>query len=134
MTEIFFITQIDRLKRRFGEKHFDIEFTKLAAIEVRSMSEMGLQRAVDVWIGSRPNHKAPLLSEFREARLNEERFTLERNARGAIQAIDAPASRGLKNILEEQYGNVTSVVEAIEYVKLKKQIEKANGGPPDETA
>ncbi len=126
MTQIFFLSQIDRLKRRFGEKHFDIEFIKLVGQEVNSMSDMGLQRFVDVMIGSRTHNKPPLLSEFREARLNEEKQRLSRDGQKWVEEISRPArQKGLKKILKELYG-VSSVKEAIEYERLQKGLREAN--------
>lgn len=129
MTEHFFISQISRLRRRFGDKNFDPEFVKLAAIEVKSMSEMGFQRAVDIWIGSRTSHKPPLLSEFREARLNEEKLKLD-GPKGARE-FSVPATLiSFKNILKEQFGNVATAMEAVELLTLKKRIkDEEDKGP-----
>lgn len=128
MTEIFFVSQIERLKRRFGEKHFDIEFIKLVSHEARAMSDTGFQRAVDIWIGSRTHLKPPLLSEFREAKLNEERIRLENTIRGANTVLSHPAKQeGLKRILKEQYAGVSSVTEAVDLIKLRKNLSEAEG-------
>lgn len=126
MTEVFFVTQIDRLKRRFGEKHFDVEFMKLASFEVAKMSEMGFRRAVDVWIGSRSHNKPPLLSEFREAKLNEDKQKLSSDANYANEVFNSGWHSGLNKILREQYGNVTSVNEAVELVRLKTILKENN--------
>lgn len=129
MTEIFFLSQIDRLKRRFGEKHFDIEFIKLVGREVKTMSDEGLQRFVDVMIGSRTHHKPPLLTDFMEARLNEEKLSLSRitnEAKNTVKDTD-----GLKQILKEQYGNVTNITEAVAFVKLQKRLREADGKAKD---
>ncbi len=126
MTQEFFLRQIDRLKRRFGDKNFDVEFIRLVSQEVKTLSELGFQRAVDIWIGSRSPHKPPLLSEFREARLNEEKTRLERDANQVTQSFNSPArDGGLKKVLKEQFGNVSSVKEAVELIRLKKRLADA---------
>lgn len=127
MTEIFYITQIDRLKRRFGDKNFDAEFIKLAGFEAKLMSDTWFQKTVDTWIGSRAPNKPPLLSEFKEARLSEERIRLNNMTRDAGQVLSHPAkAEGLKKILKEQFGNAQSVMDAVELLRLKKELKNEN--------
>ncbi len=127
MTEIYFISQIDRLKRRFGDKNFDPEFIRLASFDAHKMSDSWFQRAVDVWIGSRPVSKPPLIADFKEAMLKEEKFRLDNIARDANKAIERPANGdGLKKILKDQFGGTNSVKDAIEYIKLQNRLLEAD--------
>ncbi len=120
--------QIERLKRRFGEKNFDAEFIKLIANEVRYMADYDFIKFCDVLIGSRTPNKPPLLSDFREARLAYEKYHLDRITSDSAKILEHPAKGdGLKKILKEQYGNVSNITEAIEYKRLQDQIAKANG-------
>lgn len=126
VTEIYYLSQIERLKRRFGERHFDPEFIKLVALEAHQMSDLGFQRTVDVMIGSRTANKPPLLSDFREARRNEEKHQFDNMTRAAAQVLSLPAKTdGLKKILKEQYGNAESVNDAIDLVKFRKRMEES---------
>lgn len=124
MTEMYFISQIDRLKRRFGERHFDPEFVKLCALESHTMSDLALQRAVDVWIGNRSHNKPPLLSDFREVRLSEEKLRMNRDINHATSVIKQ-GSGGLKSVLKDQFDNVGSAWEGVELLKFKTKLKKA---------
>lgn len=127
MTEIFFLSQIDRLKRRFGEKHFDMEFVKLASFEAHKMSDEWFQRAVDAWVGSRSVSKPPLIAEFKEAKLKEEKYRLDNITKEAARSLDLPAQNdSLKKILKDQFGGTTSVKEAIEWIQLQNRLREAD--------
>ncbi len=120
--------QLERLKRRFGAKNFDPEFIKLIANEVRSMADYDFVKFCDVMIGTRPPNKPPLIADFREARIRSEKIKFDFMTSSLAKTLAEPAKQeGLKKILREQYGNVSSVNEAIEYKRLKNQLAKANG-------
>lgn len=124
MTQTFFVTQMERLKRRFGEKHFDAEFVRLASNEVGKMSERAFERTVDIWIGNRKIHDPPLMALFIEARCAEEKSNLAHSARGALHVVNGPAQfGGLKALLKEQFENCTSVNDAVDFVRLKNRIK-----------
>lgn len=135
MTEAFFKDQVRRLRTRFGDKAFDTEFVLLVWREVRDMSEAGFARAVEIMIGSRTPLKSPLLSDFREARLNEEKLKLQNDLRGAAQILNRKAPeemrRHLNSVLGREYGATDSVVDALEIARLRKLRE---GGKPDGAA
>jgi len=119
--------QLERLKRRFGEKNFDHEFIKLVANEVRSMADYDFVKFCDVLIGTRPPNKPPLISDFREARIRSEKIKFDFMTSSLAKTLADPAKHeGLKKVLKEQYGNVTSVNEAIEYKRLQDQLKKAD--------
>ncbi|MGE0525862.1 MAG: hypothetical protein AB7G93_09670 [Bdellovibrionales bacterium] len=131
MTPEFFKQQWDRLKVRFGDRAMDDEFGRLALAEVRDMSEDAFKRAVDVWIGSRPHNKPPLLSEFREARLAREKRKLEHEASGAAQTLrKAPEEmkQHMRKILSQEYGGVDSVTDAFEIARIRR-LSSGDGEP-----
>lgn len=123
MTLPFFETQTRRLITRFSNKAFDQEFLQLVWREVCDMSEAGFGRYVDVLIGSRTHLKPPLLSEFREARLNEQKLKLQNDIRGAGQFLERKAPAAMKEhvrkVLSSEFGAVNSVKDAFEVARLK---------------
>ena len=123
--------QLERLKRRFGEKNFDPEFIKLVANEVRTMTDYDFIRCCDVWIGTRNPNKPPLIADFREARIAADKAAFTRVVSDGTKILDHPATGdGLKKILKEQFGNVLNVTDAIEWKRMQNQIDKANGKDP----
>ncbi len=118
--------QLERLKRRFGDKNFDAEFIKLVANEVRIMTDYDFIKFCDVMIGTRSPNKPPLISDFREARIAAEKASFTRMVSDGAKILDHPAKGdGLKKVLKEQFGNVSSVTDAIEWKRLQDQIAKA---------
>lgn len=129
MNQEFFKVQWDRLVSRFGDRAMDQELMRLVAIEVGTMSQEAFRHSVDTWIGHRPHTKPPLLAEFREARLAEEKARLSRVARGAVDAMNHPAARdGLKKVLALKYPGCNSLMDAVKVQILRNQIERANRG------
>jgi hypothetical protein len=125
VTQAFFKTQMVRLQTRFTAKAFDSEFVALIWREVHDMSESGFQRFCDVMIGSRTAHKPPLLSEFREARINERKLKFENDVRGAAQSLKrAPEEmrRHMRAILSKEFGGVESVGDALEIAQLRRRL------------
>lgn len=126
MTEQFFKSQMTRLQTRFGAKAIDAEFVMLVWREVRDMSETGFQRACDVWIGSRTHHKPPLLSEFREARIAEDKLRLHNDTQGAVSMLKRKAPRemqeSLRKALAKDFGGVESVADALEIARLNHRM------------
>lgn len=128
MNPAFFQAQIQRLITRFGQKAFDPEFCKLIWREAHDMSEQGFMRYCDVLIGSRSANKPPLLSEFREARLKEQKLKFDNDVRGATQFLKRQAPeemrKHLRAVLSREYGAVESVSEALEVARIRR----ATGG------
>lgn len=120
MTQEEFKEQIKRLQVRFGAHHFDIEFCKLAFAEVGEMPAKAFKWAVETWLGHRPAHQPPLLAEFREARLAEEKAQLKRETEGARKSwIGKQSYKGLQQVLVRDYPGAKTVCEAIEIAKKK---------------
>ncbi len=118
--------QLERLKRRFGDKNFDPEFIKLVANEVRIMTDYDFIKFCDVMIGTRSPNKPPLISDFREARIAAEKASFNRMVSDGAKIFDHPAKGdGLKKVLKELFGNSSSVTDAIEWKRLQDQIAKA---------
>lgn len=125
MNNPFFVEQVNRLRTRFGENAFDKEFTKLVANEVGTMSEYGFKRACDIWIGSRSRGKAPLLSEFREARLAEEKIKLDNATYLAANILTKPQKfGGLKLYLEKEFPGCKTLAQAVEVRRLQIRLAK----------
>jgi hypothetical protein len=132
MTEAQFKNQIQRLRVRFGDKNFDAEFIQLIWREVYDMSEQAFVRTVDVFIGTRPTTKPPLLTEFKEARLKEQKQKFEQDLRGATQFLDRKAPEEmkakLKLVLKGEFGGVENVKEALAVAKYKLNPEQDPDG------
>lgn len=121
--------QFDRLRARFGDKAFDKEFIALAMREVSTMHPHDFTRFVDVMIGSRPHSKPPLLSEFREARLQAEKMKHQQELRQAVETFNHPAkSDGLRRFLAMNYPGAKTLWEAVQIQVLRNQVERANRG------
>lgn len=138
MTDLFFKHQVQRLRTRFGDRNFDNEFVQLVWREVYDMSEQAFIKTVDVFIGSRPTTKPPLLTDFRDARLAEQKRRFEEDLRGATQMLRRRAPeemrKHLRVILSKDFGGVESVVDALEVAKHRRQVAKADGKDPDGAA
>lgn len=123
MTQAFFLQQVKRLQVRFGERALDAEFVQLIWREVHEMSEHAFQRFCDVMIGSRSHNKPPLLSEFREARMQEQKLRFENDVRGASQSLErkAPAEmrEHLGKVLSAEFGKVDGVGDALAIARLR---------------
>ena len=134
MTEQFFANQWQRLVTRFGERSMDAEFMRLCANEVHDMSEAAFARFCDVLIGSRTANKPPLLSEFREARLAENKRRFDNEVRGAANAMFGPSGTPQERkahvlkVLSKEFGSVSSIAEALEVARLRLRLEGANNG------
>lgn len=119
------MNQINRLKSRFGEKAFDDEFVKLATKELMNMVDTNVIRSVDVWIGSRAHNRPPLLTDFREARIAENKAKFENDLRGATNFLErrAPGEMraNLRTVLSKEFGQVDSIGEALEIARLRFQ-------------
>lgn len=133
MNPILFQAQMQRLITRFGVKAFDPEFSKLIWREVHDMSEPGFVRFCDVLIGSRTAHKPPLLSEFREARMNEEKLKFQNDLAGATQTLRkrAPAEMRahLRSVLTKEFGaGIETISDALELAQLRQRTEGPKEG------
>jgi len=124
MTKTFFDKQIERLKVRFGPKHFDAEFQKLASEEVSKMSDDRFAWVVSTWIGSRKPTDPPRIAEFKEARLAEEKSKKQTTLERAARVFEARNGRSPLEILEPHVGKVESVMEAIEVRRLQIMRER----------
>jgi phosphoenolpyruvate carboxylase len=129
MTPHEFFEQWQRLKNKFG-KAMDDELKQLVSLEMKDMSYAGFKRAVDVFIGSRTPNKPPLLSEFREARLLEERQRLRNETAAAARSLYKHPGN-IREVLKPVFGGVSSVKEALEIAKHKRLIARQNGDDPD---
>lgn len=125
MTQEFFQDQVKRLKMRFGEKAFDSEIVQLIGREVISMTREDFMRVVDVMIGQRAANKPPLVSDFREARLAQEKYKFNR----VVQEAVSPSNwqNGLQAVLDRDYPGCKTLSEAVELQKLRNQIARAKG-------
>lgn len=134
MKNDFFKTHITRLQVRFGNRAIDNEFIQLAWREVHDMSEAWFARTVDTWIGSRSHNKPPLLSEFREARIAEEKLKFENDLRGATGFLERRAPeemrKHLRAILIKEFGGVEGIQDALEVARLKQKVRQSNSDDP----
>lgn len=122
MTQLFYVEQIDRLRRRFGAKAFDVEIVKILGREVSSLPEDFFKRSIDTWIASRKTSNPPMLAEFRECRLAFEKGIFKEEVRQATKSYE----QGRAAALQKEF-NVGTVEEAYELAKLKIRLGGANG-------
>ena len=138
MSPEFFNTQWQRLVNHFGDRAMNPEFRLLAAREVRDMPESEFQRTVDVWIGSRPHTKPPLIPDFRDARLAVQKRRFEEDVRGASNFLKKRAPeemrKHLRAILSKEFGAVESVSEALEVARLRYKVAQADNDDGPEAA
>lgn len=128
MTPQTFSVQVQRMQGRFGEKALGKEFIDLIWRECMTMSDGAFIRLADVFIGSRPHHKPPLLAEFREARLNEERVQFQRDLKSAVDAIERkPIPAILARI---GYPGCKTAWEAVQVQIHRNKVARANGEEP----
>lgn len=132
MTPAFFQTQITRLRIRFSDRNFDQEFVQLVWRECHDMSEPGFQRLCDVFIGSRTANKPPLLSEFREARINEQKLRFDNETKAAARTLSrtAPAETRahLRKVLSADFGACESAADALEIARLRRRLQRDDDG------
>ncbi len=120
MTEDFFRRQIERLKLRFGTKAFDPEFVRAVAVEVAAIPDEVFIRMVTSLIESRKHTNAPLMVDFREARLAWERNRFTETVKKATNVFTRP----LPEIMREHY-NVDTKEEAMQIERLKIRIKES---------
>jgi len=129
MTKDFFLHQVTRLQTRFGDRAIDAEFVKLVWAEIHEMNEQDFLRAVNVWIGSRPYTKPPLLTEFREARMASSKNKFESDLRGSANFLSRKAPEEMRNklkqILSKEHGGVDSLRDALEVAKLNLRLKRS---------
>lgn len=125
MTEEFFYPQLARLKARFGVKAFDNEFARLLASELRDVSEPDFLTMVNRMIAERPHTKPPLLVDFREARAKLEQARFNQTVEQTAKNIFWPAG-SLGRALHQHYPGAKDLKEAMEIVKLKNKIKRAD--------
>lgn len=132
MTEIFFKDQIRRMKERFGDRAFDNQLVMLIWSECHDLPEATFRRTCDVFIGSRSHNKPPLLSEFREARLAEEKLKFQNDLKGATNFVERKAPeemrKHLRAVLSKEYGGVDSVKDAFEISRLRLRTKSTPEG------
>lgn len=132
MTNEAYVKQVQRMFERFGRKNFDPEFVSLVWREVCTLSEEQFARITDFFIGTRQPNKPPLLADFRDARIREEKNAFTREVQGAANVLTATAWQGgLKAYLAKHYPGCKSLWEAVEVRKVHRAIAVAEGRNPD---
>ncbi len=146
MTNQFFQTQIDRLKERFGERAFDMQFSKILWMMLDDMDAADFEKMVSTMIANRRHTNPPLEVDFREGYLAIKKIKFTREVEGAARAVygrgilantntsalggHTPGERRshLEGILKKHYG-VTNVADALEVAKIRLKVARANGEP-----
>jgi len=121
MDQDIFKSEIKRLRVRFGDRAFDAEMTKLVWDEVSTMSADGFHKYVSTLIGHRGPFDPPLLAEFREARLFEERNNLKKETAGAGRELRKVDSLGFDRMLALNFPGAKSAKDALAIAKKKRQ-------------
>lgn len=108
MTQAFFEMQFERLRTRFGKHAMDDEFKTLVAEATQGMSDHAFKTTIDVFIGSRPHNRPPLVSDFREAKCAEHKKNFDAEVRQVAKVWDSSmrevALEGRKKALTKEFG------------------------------
>lgn len=122
------MSQIGRLKIRFGDRAFDQELISLIYREVQDMSDQELINLVDSMIGSRPASRPPLLDDFRQERLKmaKARVSIELELARKLLHSQVDDRSGLGKFLKSRFPGCKTLGEAIEVRKLQIQVRKAD--------
>lgn len=131
MTHEAYVKQVQRLFERFGRKNFDDEFVNLVWREVLQLTDEQFKRICDFFIGSRTPTKPPLLQDFRDQRVREEKHAFTREVQAASNAMNWPQA-GLKAFLAKHYPGCKNLNEAVEVRKIHRAIARAEGRNPDQ--
>lgn len=128
MTPECFEAQVGRLRLRFGEKSFDHEFIKLLSREMSPLPNDSFIKIVDTMIGTRPHNSPPILTHFREMKLQSEKYALSRNTQLAANAM-SKSTIEMKDILSRHgYEGAANLKEAVEIQILKNKFDRINSG------
>lgn len=129
MTEEFFQTQIQRLKTRFGEKAFDKEFVTLIARECFSMSDADFLDLVNTMIATRKHNSSPILTDFREMRIQSEKNKFGHVVSSAVKAMSAHAQGSVHEaLIRAGFHGCKTIEEALAVQMEKNRIAKALEG------
>lgn len=131
MTHEAYVKQVQRLFERFGRKNFDDEFVNLVWREVLTLHDQQFTRICDFFIGSRQPNKPPLLADFRDQRVREEKSAFTREVQAAANVLNWPGQGGLKAFLTKHYPGCRTLNEAVEVRKLHRAIARSEGRNPD---
>lgn len=122
-----FVEQMNRLRVRFGKSAFDDESTKLIHQNIYDLTPAEFVKVVDFMISSRAHNRPPLVSDFRDARLREEKARFQEDMMASIEKFEHPAAQdGLKKYLAKAFPGCKNLNEAIEVRRLQIQVAKAN--------
>jgi hypothetical protein len=128
VTKDCFDEHVPRLATRFGEKAFDVEFKKLLAREMASLPNDEFIKIVEIMIGTRPPNRPPVLTDFREMRLQAEKSLLSRETRWAATELKK-VQANLPEVFEKAgYGKISNISEALEIAKIKLRAKKTDEG------
>lgn len=124
MTQPCFETQIERLRVRFGKNAFDPEICVLIGIECRNLSDADFFDLVSTLIGTRAHNRPPLVTDFRELRLQIEKRALAQKLDSASTAFKKSDAK-IEDVLERQgFLGCRSLHEAIQNEAKKLRIIK----------
>jgi hypothetical protein len=126
MTQEFFEQQIDRLKVRFGEKAFDKEFVSLIAKECFSMQDADFLDLVNLMIATRKHNSSPILTDFREMRVQSDKNKFGRVVGHAVRAM-SQHSKGTVHeaLIRAGFHGCKTIEEALNVQLEKNRIAKA---------
>ncbi len=125
MTKDFFAQQVSRLRSRW-KNNFDSEFVSLLSVQMNTISNDNFLKIVDFFIGNRPNSRPPMLQDFLDERIRQERNEFSQTLRSAIDAFDTPFTEGgLQKFLAKEYPGCKTLNQAVEVQILKNQVERA---------
>ena len=125
MTRMFFMSQVDRMKKFFGAEPFHNERLALVWPEVKELPDENFRKIVDQFIGERKPSWPPAVSDFREKSEEQRKIVFQsqvQKAFGTLQkeARKNPDNKGLLAVLDKM--GVDSLMDAV----FKKQ--RNNGG------
>ncbi len=123
----FLTEQITRLKTKFGDKAFDPETVKLIFREVYSLRDDAFKRVVDTMISSRPYNRPPMVVDFREARLKEEKNKFSELSDSLDVFTESKVNKeSLQKYLKENFSGCSTLHEAVEVRRLQIQLRRVD--------
>lgn len=120
--------QIDILKVRFGDKHFDEAFIIQLRKEWKNLSEEGIKDCVAYLVGNRPAHKPPLIPDFTRARVEYEARKFKENMASAEDLISSKPSPDHPSDADKKFLEQTGAKSMWEAVQQRLKEKSENEG------
>lgn len=129
MNQICFKEHVERLKQRFGEKAFDLQFVQLIWPEVRDLTEPEFVGLVNFFLGSRTATRPPLVPDFKEGVITIQKKNFQQDLNGAMKSLTKEWPKGsLRRALDANpdWKGCKTAWEAVQVQILKNRVKEAD--------